>query len=466
MTQIMRCLYCGLLQDEPAGVKECQRCGGELAYENAILHISGSSYLQAQLELDQVQAPAFRNIDRYLLATLKTPIEVPKEFTLETPMGHPPLNVTIVLDVSGSMQGQKIAFAKEALRQVIHYLGDKDYLSLVVFSNQVRSLIESSSVNSDIRRQVSDIMREIVAGGTTNLCGGLIMGVEMAMRNTQTGNLLILLSDGQANVGETDLEKIGGYALEGRNKGLITSTIGIGQDYNEALMVEISNQGGGRFYHLVNPGQIPSYLKGELGEIAAVSCRNTELKLNLPVGVALIPLYSTFPAEQENSWVSISVGDIPVDTEIEIPLRVTFFAQPEGQRLSIDGEVIYLTPTGKLLSTQLNKVTVRFVEESKFQFQQGTAIPVVEKVFHHLQASYIIDVSRASELNFESGRIMQEAEASTLRQYSRLLGDETGKEIDDKLYGSLNIINAPASTRKSRVADAVGFIRKAKKFDQ
>jgi len=165
-------------------------------------------------------------------------------------------------------------------------------------------------------------------------------------------------------------------------------------------------------------------------------------------------------------WVSISVGDIPVDTEIEIPLRVTFFAIPEGQRLSIDGEVTYLTPTGKLLSTQLNKVTVRYVEESKFQFQQGTAIPVVEKVFHHLQASYIIDVSRASELNFESGRIMQEAEASTLRQYSRLLGEKTGKEIDDKLYGSLNIINVPASTRKSRVADAVGFIRKAKKFDQ
>lgn len=66
MSGLMRCQYCGLLQDEPSGVKECQRCGGELAYENLQPVLPGGSYIQAQMELDQVNGPAGRMFDRYL----------------------------------------------------------------------------------------------------------------------------------------------------------------------------------------------------------------------------------------------------------------------------------------------------------------------------------------------------------------------------------------------------------------
>jgi hypothetical protein len=73
MGRLMRGLYCGALQDEPAGVKSCARCGGELKYEDAACPASGGSYLTAQLELNQVQAPSGRSGDRYLLLTLRTP---------------------------------------------------------------------------------------------------------------------------------------------------------------------------------------------------------------------------------------------------------------------------------------------------------------------------------------------------------------------------------------------------------
>jgi hypothetical protein len=81
----MRCLYCGLLQDEPAGVKACARCGGELAFETPASGSGDGSYISAQMELDQVSAPSGRNCDRYLLVTLRTPGQVPPQHAAPTP---------------------------------------------------------------------------------------------------------------------------------------------------------------------------------------------------------------------------------------------------------------------------------------------------------------------------------------------------------------------------------------------
>ena len=106
MAKLMRCPYCGLLQDEPSGVKTCARCGGALEYESQ--PPGQKTYIQVQMELDQVAAPPDRNLERYLLVTVRTPREVPSEEAASTDAGRPPLNFTAVLDVSGSMRGEKL----------------------------------------------------------------------------------------------------------------------------------------------------------------------------------------------------------------------------------------------------------------------------------------------------------------------------------------------------------------------
>jgi Ca-activated chloride channel family protein len=164
MPRLMRCLYCGTLQDEPAGAKTCARCGGELSFTTEPPADERGSYLQVQMELDQVMAPAGQNIERHLLVTLRAPAQVPANEAAPTTAGRPPLSLTAVLDVSGSMQGDKINQAKDAVRQAVSRLHDGDSLALVTFSNQIRTVLAPTRVDDHIRQAVQSALQEINAG--------------------------------------------------------------------------------------------------------------------------------------------------------------------------------------------------------------------------------------------------------------------------------------------------------------
>jgi Ca-activated chloride channel family protein len=274
------------------------------------------------MELDQVKAPAGQNVDRYVLITLRSPAELPPGQAAPTESGRPPLTFTAVLDVSGSMQGEKLAHARDAIRLALHRLREGDLLSLVTFDSQVRCVLEPTGFGTGTRRVVESALAEIQASGMTALDGGLVLGIEKAMQKPQGTNLVLLLSDGQANVGVTDLEQIGSRSAAARGRGITVSSLGVGTDYHEALLAEIANQGGGRYYHILSPTQIATFLAGELGEMASLAAWEARLILDLPAGAALIPLTSAYPAEQEGRQAKVTIGDIPRDIEPEVPLRM------------------------------------------------------------------------------------------------------------------------------------------------
>ena len=149
MPNLMRCPYCGLLQDEPKGAKSCLRCGGSLEYENQLPTGQVSSYLKAQMELDQVAAPAGRNVERYLLVTIKTPDKVPANEAAPAGKARPPIGFNAVLDVSGSMHGEKLPFAKEAVRQAVRLLHSGDSFSLATFSTEAKCPFPPEEVNEN-----------------------------------------------------------------------------------------------------------------------------------------------------------------------------------------------------------------------------------------------------------------------------------------------------------------------------
>jgi len=465
MARLMRCQYCGTLQDEPAGAKTCIRCGGQLAFEAPPPPQERSSYLQVQMELDQVMAPAGQNVERHLLVTLRAPAHLPRDQSPPSQVGRPPLGFTAVLDVSGSMHGAKIRQAQDAVRQALSRLRDGDGFALVVFSSDVRCAIEPCTISDHTRRVVRSLLDEVTAGGMTALCGGLELGLEKAAQMPHTSNLVLLLSDGQANVGETDIERVGQRALGAREKRLVVSTLGLGDDYNEALMVEIATQGGGRFYHVRRADEISAYLTGELGEFSALAARDTRIHLTLPQGAVVMPLSAAYPAEQGAQQAVIRVGDIPCDTELEVPIRVALPAQPAETRISVDGLVAYVSPAGNSLQSSLNRVTLRFVAQPAFHLRDGVVAPVVERVLEYMRAADVLGVSRAmTEGHAVAEQHMRESRARS-RAYASLLGDEKAA-AQEALYDAdtLNLMAAAPSVAKEQVSAAFRRMRRTKDF--
>ncbi len=464
MPKLMRCLYCGALQDEPVGVKSCVRCGGELTFEKDPPAGKRSSYIQVQMELDQVNAPTGRNVDRYLLVTIHTPATVPPEEAAATTSGRAPISFAAALDTSGSMQGEKIDQAKEAVRQAFGRLQDGDAASLVIFNADVRTVVEPVSLNGQVRRTVESALHEINASGMTALCGGLELGIEKAAVLKQETNLVLLLSDGQANVGETDLEKVGARGRAAREQGITVSTLGVGSDYNEALMAEIATQGGGRFYHVQHAGQIVAYLTGELGEMTSLAARDAVLHLNLPAGALISSLSAAYPVVQSGTQATVTVGGIPSNLELEIPLRLTLPAQAEGTKSSVDGTFTYRSPAGNQLETPLNRVTVRFVEAEKFGTRDGVVQPVAERVFSQLKAASVMGVVQAQNRDKKDGVQRAEAETATLEGYAAILGEEAAEAELEEAKAVLGAVQASPAVAKKAVADAVRKQRSSRDF--
>jgi Ca-activated chloride channel family protein len=305
----------------------------------------------------------------------------------------------------------------------------------------------------------------------TALDGGLALGLEKAgvlaegtkSENSARTGLVLLLSDGQANVGVTDLEQIGQRSSAARGKGVTVSTLGVGTDYNEALLAEIAAQGGGRYYHVSIPAEIPAFLTGELGEMASLAARGTRLRLSLPAGAALVPLSSVYPAGQDGDQVIVSIGDIPIDIELEIPLRLTLFAQPTGSRLSVEGKAEYRSPAGNLLTTSLNRVTVRFVDPSEFGPQIGVVEPVAERVLAQLKAAYVLDVSRAMALDPATVTQRSETGMAGLEEYAARFGKERASQEVLGLRADMATFQAAPAAAKSMVSNAFAKVRSVRK---
>ena len=168
------------------------------------------------------------------------------------------VDLVIVLDRSGSMQGRKIEYAKQAILNLLSNSSKGDRFALVSYSNGVRrhsNLLNATPTN---RMLLTSAIHGICAGGGTNLGAGLQEGINVLLSAKKNGNLgkVILVSDGLANQGITNPAALGNMASVAVHKEFAVSTAGVGNDFNEHLMTTIANRGTGNYYYLENPNTI------------------------------------------------------------------------------------------------------------------------------------------------------------------------------------------------------------------
>lgn len=305
----------------------------------------------------------------------------PKELP-ETVTGMPArnLDMVVVLDRSGSMGGDKIRYAKEAVLRLISLLSPEDRFGLVTYSSGVSVNMHLLPVTDENRAMADMQVSRIYAGGDTNLGAGLETGIRTistVMNKTKwkekpecpvSGNAgegtgseysdrvarIILISDGLANQGITDPKALSKMASDATRRfpGLSISTVGVGAEFNEFLMTSISDNGRGNYHFLENVDAFASVFGSELrfGRMAAAT--GVEVRIPSQKGIHLTDA-SGYPIREKEGYQVFYPGDIHFGNTRK--LFLTYQVDPADETVHIKPIAVSYRYRDKTHTTTLEK---------------------------------------------------------------------------------------------------------------
>jgi len=266
------------------------------------------------------------------------------EVRVQAPRAHeqekrPPLNLAIVLDRSGSMQGMKLEYVKKAASHVLDQLTEQDQVALVVYDDHIQVIANSMKVTHGNRVEMKRLISEITSGSMTNLGEGYLSGCReiAASARQETINRTLLLTDGLANVGITDEEVLAKHALELYNESISTSTFGVGNDFNEHLLEAMASRGGGNFYYIATPDRIPEIFLQEFNNLVGITARKVEVRLDLPPNVEWKVL-GGWPAEYKEGRLHLSVGDMLTGKLQDIYIKLQVPGDDKTEELALNAK--------------------------------------------------------------------------------------------------------------------------------
>jgi Ca-activated chloride channel family protein len=286
---------------------------------------------------------------------------------------HPdrrPVALALVLDRSGSMAGpaaaagspgpnsvgtdsgqpDKLGFVKAATLHLLELVHDGDAVALVTFDDQVKVVKPLTVVDERTRREIGRAVQAIETGGSTFLEGGFRTGLEQFSRQVRDryGCKLVLLSDGEANVGEKRPAVLAEIAAGAAQKGLTTSTLGVGFDYNIALMNAIAESGNGDFSHISTLDTLHEVLREEFTTAAEVMARSLEVELELPERLAFGSNLHGYRQQSTSAGCRIQLGDLvrPKEFLLEVSTPVPL----AGDQVTIKARAGYRNPAGQPLT--------------------------------------------------------------------------------------------------------------------
>ena len=236
---------------------------------------------------------------------------------------RPPATLQIVLDRSGSMGGPRLEGVKKALLALVDRLEPADNFGLVTFESSVRVEVAAGPLTRKeaVRRGIG----AIAPAGATDLSSGLLRGIQEARRvAADRGARLLLISDGHANQGIVDHERLGQIARDAYHHGVVTTTLGYGLGYDEHLLAAVADGGTGSALFAEEPDTASQLIAEEVGNLLAKVAQAASVTIRAHSPVRGVHLFGGLPSVRlADGSTMVELGDFHAGETRRHLLRLT-----------------------------------------------------------------------------------------------------------------------------------------------
>lgn len=366
------------------------------------------------------------------------------------PAARTPMNLCLVIDRSGSMEGPPLDYVKQACRYVVDLLTPNDVLSIVTFEETAQVLMPPQRVTQ--KAPILDGISRLTIGNTTNLYDGLNLGLQQIVQSQEAGRAsrLLLLTDGEPTVGVRDFPSLVNAAAMARERGATLTLLGFGPDYNEELLAAMAKRAGGNHYFVARPELIPEIFRSEIEKLMTVVARNLRLKLKLARWVEARNIAGQIPAPGQREF-DVPLADLERGSAMEHILDLEFPNHPLGWYRVAAGRLEYEDClSGRNAALDVDFVMEFTADPDRYSIppnprvasaaQVAAASRAVEKTILGMKTQSLSPQAAVAELQKTQALLLAEgriAEAQEVTQALRALQSGQTGEAEKTLMGTV-----------------------------
>jgi Ca-activated chloride channel homolog len=252
-----------------------------------------------------------------------------------------PLNLALVIDRSGSMDApEKMPYLKRSLRVFLQSLAANDVVSIVAYSTEPEVIVRAREVGDG--GWIDQAIARLEPDGSTDLHGGLMLGFREVDRgfDVRRNNRVILLTDGIANVGVTDPDRIAADAQEYNRRGIHLSTIGLGREFNDALLSRLAIQGQGAYHYIDSAEEMDKVFRKDVLGLVQKAAGDLSVQFRPGDGVRLVGL-TGYEGRPPAGPVEVRLRDMGSGDSQVVLAQLDVAPGPEGRRMLAEVELKY-----------------------------------------------------------------------------------------------------------------------------
>ena len=377
---------------------------------------------------------------------------------------RPPVNTAIVIDQSGSMGGNKIVQAREAAIAAVRRLRDDDIVSVILYADSASVLVPATKATD--REAIIEKIRTVRAQGSTALFAGVSKGAAEVRKflDSESVNRVILLSDGQANVGPKsprELERLGASLVK---EGISVSTLGLGLGYNEDLMSRLAAAGSGNHLFVEQADDLVAVFQKEFNDLMSVVATDFKIHARIGEGVRPVRVLNT-KADISGQDIYIPLAQLYARQQRYFVIEVEVNPGAAGDKRPLANVTVeYQNMLSKTTDTLTSSIEVRFTSDKE---------QVVKNCDHETTAYCALQLAndnnvRATALR-DAGKIKEAKDlllmnTFDLKKLQQQFGDQLPVELSKELLRSEGFNRAQSAMIED--SEAWKYSRKAMRFEQ